>query len=286
MQLRNMPREVHVAYYNGFPCSMQRIPAPFPPLLFYIAEIGEKCKNAPSFNATLEKPTVKGGEIMATHYKIWILAFAASLFAAPAWAQPPDDGLAEGEGPYLFVTAGASASYHACASPNQPNSATCHSLQPGFRAGLGYQYTPMWALEVNYGSMGIAYSDGYATFPAPVGPGNYNWQMRARGLSVQAVATLHMGDELSVFAKAGLARVEYDEWLGVSSPTTGNWYLVNSIHANKNQPAVGAGVRYDVGPHGSIFAIYETWGKYDVYNVGTFYSVSLTMVSGGLMWRY
>ena len=221
---------------------------------------------------------------MATHYKIWILALTSSLIAAPALAY--DDDLGESEGPYLFVTAGGNSGLHLCASPNQPNPATCHSLTVGFRGGLGYQYTPMWGLEVNYGSFGRAYSDGFANFGAPVGSGNYAWEMKAQGMAIQGVATLHMGDDLAVFGKFGLARVEYDEFLGIASQATGNWVLINPVHAAKNTAALGAGIRYDVTPHGTIFVIYENFGSYNVYNLPVQYTVSLNMVSAGLMYRY
>ncbi len=204
-----------------------------------------------------------------------------------------------GEGPYLWVTVGAGIARNACQSPNVTialpaagSTASCTEKSPVARAGFGYQYTPMWGLEVSYGSMGYAYSDGYANFPK-YGVQSYSWQLKAVGAAIQGVATVHMGDSLAVFGKFGLASVDFTEDLSswsttVPLPYTGvSWSPV--IHTTRNALALGAGVRYDVGLHGSIFALVESFGTHDIYS--TFYGVPTKKVqlltgSVGLMWRY
>jgi len=226
---------------------------------------------------------------MTIRYKFWALALTFSMLAAPAMA---DDT----EGAYVFVTAGMSKMQNGCQSGWVTTTlpalaigpaASCNENHPIFRAGVGYQYTPMWGLEASYGQFGSANSDGFANLG---GPSSYQWQIKAIGLAVQAVATVHMSDAFSVFGKFGLARVEFDESLhtwNINMPpnTTTEWYPV--VQTAKTTLALGAGAKYDVTPHGSIFVVGEYFGThaiYDIYGTGT--KVRLLSASLGLMYKY
>ena len=226
---------------------------------------------------------------MTIRYKFWALALTFSMLAAPAMA---DDT----EGAYVFITAGISKMQNGCDSGwVTGGAAPCSSTHPVARVGVGYQYTPMWGLEVNYGQFGSANSDGFAIFPAQSTTvvQSYEWQIKATGLAVQAVATVHMSDALSVFGKFGVASVNFDEsihtWSNILTPPNiayTEWYPV--VQTTKTAPALGAGVKYDVTPHGSVFVIGEYFGSHDIYSstygVGT--KVRLMSASVGLMYKY
>ncbi|HKB61162.1 MAG TPA: hypothetical protein VKC56_14085 [Gallionellaceae bacterium] len=118
---------------------------------------------------------------MRIQHKAWTLALLGLLFATPAFSD---------EGPYVYVTGGAGLAYNACQSPLIAG-ASCNDKSAVFRAGFGYQYTPMWALEASYGQFGSANASGYGmfNFPAPIGTGvgSFAWQLKATGPAVQAV---------------------------------------------------------------------------------------------------
>lgn len=223
----------------------------------------------------------KGWKNMAIRYKAWTLALACGLFAVPALA---DDS----EGAYVFVSAGQAFAHNACSSPIIPPGNSCSEKTVAYRVGFGYQYTPTWGLEANYGQFGFAESTGFAGFPAPVGPGFYSWQLKANGFALQGVATLHMGDTFALIGKLGLARVEYDEFLGVQAPTSPTgWYYYPTVNDKRNTVALGAGAQFDVTPHGSIRLMVESFGNHDIYAIyGSTTKVRLLTGSVGLMYRY
>lgn len=231
---------------------------------------------------------------MTIRYKSWALALVSLLFAFPALAAQYEN---EGEGPYLFVTAGAAKSNNACKSgwittilPAAGSTAPCTETRAIYRVGLGYQYTPVWGLEINYGTFGRATSTGYANLGNPT-PDSYSWQLKASGLAIQGVATVHLLDNVAVFGKFGLARVEFDEfmysWNQNLPPTATNYYWTPVVRSNPVAPALGAGIRYDVGLHGSILLQAETWGSHQIYGIyGVTSKVTLVAASVGLMYRY
>lgn len=204
------------------------------------------------------------------------------------------------EGAYVFITGGKSYLRNACQSDSLNwlaflgSTGSCSESSPAFRAGFGYQYTPTWGLEVSYGSIGYAVQKGQVNFPPPpidIGTAYYSWQLRAVALAVQAVATLHMGDNLAVFGKVGLARVEYDERVyavnGTLPPGAISYHYDPVVHTNRNAPALGAGVRLDVTPHGSLLLLVESFGSHDVYSrYGQTAKVQPVTASFGLMYRY
>jgi hypothetical protein len=232
----------------------------------------------------------KGWKNMTNRYKFWALALTFCLLAAPAMA---DDK----EGAYVFITAGQSVMRNGCQSAwvtsfaALGSKATCSEKSTVYRVGFGYQYTPMWGLEANYGTMGYAGQDGYAFLPGYATASSYSWQMKAAGLAIQAVATMHMSDSLAVFGKFGLARVEFTEYMyswniNIPAPFTNN-YWSPVVNTTRTTPALGAGIKYDVTPHASVLALVESYGSHDIYNLyGNGTKVRLLSASAGLMYKY
>ncbi len=218
---------------------------------------------------------------MTIRHKTWALALIACIFAAPALA---DDR----EGPYVFITGGMGVEYNACKSPQIPAGASCSDISPLFRVGFGYQYSPMWALEGSYGQVGSANSSSYAVDPV-LGLGQVRWNLSALALAVQAVATLHMTDNMAAFAKFGVANITYDESANFTTFPGGVRYnTVPTASTNRTNIAVGAGLRFDVSTNGSILLLGEYYGQNDIYGgvYGVNSKIRLVMGSVGLMWRY
>lgn len=225
-------------------------------------------------------------EKMTIRQKTWALALAACMFAAPALA---DDR----EGAYVYITGGMGLAQNACSSALIPAGTTCTQRSGVFRAGFGYQYSPMWALEASYGQYGYASSAGYianVNFPAPTGPSpaSFSWQLKATGAVVQAVASVHMTNDFIVFGKAGVAQVVYDEYMHLTAQSNGSsWYLSPTASTTRFNPALGVGIRMDVTPNGSLLLLAESFGQNNIYNVyGQAQKVRLLTASAGLMWRY
>lgn len=223
-------------------------------------------------------------------YRTWVIGLCCLL--APVAALADDDG------PYVIIGAGPSVLRNACDNPWFPYVATMNPPSPcseknlAYRAAVGYQYTRMWGLEFSYGTFGYASSDGVVNYPTALGgPMNYSWQMRAMGLALHAVATVHMGEVMSLIGKVGVARVEYDEYIygwdkNLVYPYT-SYYLTPAIIEKRNTLALGGGVQFDVGPHGSIRLMAETFGRHNIYQqYGQSTKVMPMMATFNLMYRY
>ena len=71
-------------------------------------------------------------------------------------------------------------------------------------------------------------------------------------------------------------------YYGSQATTSGYWYPV--VNYDTLSPALGAGIRFDFGPHGSLFLIGETFGSHSIYTIyGNNQKVTLVAASMGLM---
>lgn len=219
--------------------------------------------------------------------------------SATAHAFGDDDDFDPGTGPYVYVSGGPALAYNACTSyalifvQSYGGTGNCDDKNFAYRAGFGYQFSPMWALETSWGQFGSADQRGFASFPAPVGPGNYAWTLKANGWALQAVTTMHITTHTAVFAKFGVARVEYDEILFVQPtllpppPNTSGWAYGPTVNDKANVAALAAGFQIDTGPHGSIRFAAESYGSHNIYYIyGQNKPVRLVAATISLMWRY
>lgn len=225
-----------------------------------------------------------------------VLALICLAAAMPAFAQ------SEGEGPYIYVQAGEALAHNACQSPWVTIWLPSYGANPGcseqsniFRGGYGYNYSRTWGLEISYGTFGNAGASGTAMLPGNnyvLAPASYSWQLKAEGLAIQGVGTFHLSDSLAVIAKAGIADVRFTEYLYTIDqnlpPGYSNYYWEPVVRYNSLAPALGAGIRVDFGPHGSLFLIGETFGAHAIYSKlwGNNTKVILVAASLGLMYRY
>ena len=129
------------------------------------------------------------------------VACLSALTIQSALAQSPDDPYY-----YLGLSGGqARGSYHesqlfgAVVRQNvNPTSFGREDKDTAFKLFGGYQFNRNWGLEVGYFDLG-QYRFNITTAP----PGNFNGEVKVRGINFNLVGTLPLSDNFSVFARAG-----------------------------------------------------------------------------------
>lgn len=179
-----------------------------------------------------------------------LLAFLSCLPAA---------AMAQDEGAYVALNLGRGEMLHACSSPGIGAPCTDNKAYAYF-ATYGYQYTPMWGLEANYGKMGYTNSGGYS--------------LLALGLTLEAVATLRMGDTFSVFARGGIAYADFRQ----------NGFPPVPATLSGTSPAGGIGLQIDFNPKLAMRAQADYFGGYTVFPGAS--KIQLLTGSVGMMVKY
>ncbi len=192
---------------------------------------------------------------MKIHFKILAMALLSGLLATSALAY--DDDRDEGA-PYIALNVGKGAIYPGCNN----GFANCMDYnQNVYFATFGYQYTPMWALEGNWGKTGFI-SGTPSIF--------------MMGFSGSAVGTLHLGDTLAAFAKVG---VTYGDFR-----TNGPIPAAYVFNPAGYSPSGGIGLQLDFTPHLSMRVQGDFWGRYTVLTNAK--KMNIVTATAGLMWRY
>jgi Outer membrane protein beta-barrel domain len=198
---------------------------------------------------------------MKIHFRILAIALLSGLLSAPAFALEGEEAFADmhsGPGPYVALNMGKGVMSPAC----NAGFANCQTyLANVYFATYGFDYTPMWALEATYGKIG-----NISASP----------MIEALGLSVEGVGTLHLGDTLAVFAKAGAAYGDFR-----INGTVPAGYI---FHPSGVSPAGGIGLRFNFTPHLSMRVQGDYWGSYGVLSGAKKMNIVTTTI--GLMWRY
>lgn len=201
-----------------------------------------------------------GKRKMTIHNKLWVLVLLcflpASALAASSMADVSD------EGAYVALNVGRATMMQGCKAPVGVVGASCvDSKAYGYFATFGYQYTSMWGLEVNYGKIGNVSSTGY--------------YLRTAGLSLSAVASLHMTDAFAVFAKAGATYADFrqDPPATAIMPTSSGY-----------SPSGGIGVELDVSPKLALRAQADYFGGYTIYTGSP--KVHILVNSVGMVVKY
>lgn len=216
---------------------------------------------------------------MAIRFNAWMLALMSCLLVSPAMANE--------EGAYIAINVGQSKDKGACVSPWVANGTACKETSAAYRLTYGYQYTPAWGLELSYGDLAKASSNGIYAVGAPqfgtsgaVGPASYAWSLKAMGWSIAAVGTLHLGDVFSVFGKVGGVRADFKEDNFVIDAANKTYSYSNSIAMNRL--TYGVGYQFDFTPKLALRMQYENFGTYTLYSS----KIKLSMFSGGLVFKY
>ena len=135
----------------------------------------------------------------------------------------------------------------------------CSDTSTALRLGGGYQFVPMWAAEVSYGTYG----------KASTGTAAGDWQ--TSGLQASGVGTFPVWEAISVIGKVGLARTDFKLTTASRSSTTTNL-------------AIGVGAQYAFSKVIDFRAQYENLGTIgDANTTGT---TKLILLSAGVLFRF
>ena len=154
------------------------------------------------------------------------------------------------------------------------NSSSEDKHDTGYKLFGGYQLNRNFAIEGGYFDLGkLNYS--FTTFPA----GSFVGETKVRGLNLDLVGILPLGDRFSVFGRVGAAYAQSRS----SFARTANLGLVNFDSRNNNTNVkVGLGVEYAFTPALSIRGELERYRISDpVRNKGY-----IDMASVGLVYRF
>lgn len=144
----------------------------------------------------------------------------------------------------------------------------------GFKVYGGYQFTPYFALEAGYFDLG-SYNLDTAILP----PGVLLSDMAFRGINFDAVVTLPVTDTMSVFARAGMNKVELDSDYFGSGSAAGGVYPTGKRRDTHEK--FGVGMAYAINDAVSVRVEAERYqfedvirrdGNINLYSVGLVYS--------------
>jgi opacity protein-like surface antigen len=195
----------------------------------------------------------KGWNKMTIQHKTWALALITCMLAAPALADDSDTA-------YVAFNLGRGTLLHGCSSPAVGGSCWDNKGDAYFFT-YGYQYTPMWGLEANFGKTGNVSSTGGG--------------LQAVSLTVEAVATLPMSENFSVFVKGGI---------GYTNFTPNAIGPAFKFTPSATSPAGGAGLQYYFTPKLALLLQADYFGGYSP--IGGAPRVNILVNSIGLKVRY
>jgi OOP family OmpA-OmpF porin len=194
------------------------------------------------------------------------LTQALIVLAATAGMATP----ALAEGVYAAVDVGQTKGADVCSGSGALGIAGCKDTPTAFRIAGGYQFTPNWGAEASYADYGSA-DLGMTTVPllgVPAGTSLGNW--KATAFEVAGIGTLPLANNVSLFAKLGVASTSLKLSIGPS--------------ASKTNLTGGVGAQYDFLRNFGVRVQYEDFGTIgDAASTGT---TKLTLLSAGLVYRF
>lgn len=184
---------------------------------------------------------------------------------------------------------------NACTSPWVIPDTTCTESLPVFRLAYVYHFSRTWGLEISGGQFGHAEAYGsWATPPAPaVGPASYDWQLKATGVAIAGVGTIHLGRTLSLFGKAGVLHGTLKEEWNLSA-ANGEFFGISMngvpiTDKSINHLTYGAGIQFELNRDFALRAQYENFGTYDIYSdygIPPVSEVTISLVTVGLVLNF
>lgn len=136
---------------------------------------------------------------------------------------------------------------------------TCNNTPTGFRAGVGYQVNPSFAVEGSYGSYGTATASGAGTVGAPPVAATVTMNAAVSGFQLAAVGTLPMSDSFALTGKLGAAFSSV-KLSGTLTPV-GGAPISASLSANSTTLVYGIGARYNMSKDIALRVQYEDLGN-------------------------
>ncbi|MBI4809703.1 MAG: outer membrane beta-barrel protein [Nitrosomonadales bacterium] len=173
----------------------------------------------------------------------WMLMGCA--VAMPALAQDGDYNVAATNS-YALLSAGRSSTPAACDNRWLADS-TCSSKGTIYRLGYGYNLNSLLGVEISYGDFAHAREDGIDPTPPAIIPGGgpipYYRTWSVIGWELAAVATVHLGQHLSLHGKAGWLRANMEEEVWYYALNGELWH--GNYHETRNTTSVSGGIQYD-----------------------------------------
>lgn len=153
-------------------------------------------------------------------------------------------------------------------------STTSDQSGTGFKAYAGYAFTPNFAIEAGYFDLGKFTTDSTVS-----PPGTVRTELKFKGINVDVVGSLPLGDRFSLFGRVGVIRTEQD----ISVSSTGSIVTTQpSLSYDKTSWKAGVGVDYVLTGGLGLRAEAEVYrvpdGPDETANVGMF--------SIGLLYRF
>jgi opacity protein-like surface antigen len=159
------------------------------------------------------------------------MAVAIPTMSGLALADTPENGLT------LGVDAGQAEARNAC-----DNVINCESDDTTVRVSLGYQFVPMFGVEVGYSSFGTIFeSRNNAGLIA----------QDANAWTLSALGTFPIGDRFGIYGRAGVARFDNDS----SSTVQG----VPVDDDDETKPYFGAGLKFGLTDNFALRAEYQRY---------------------------
>jgi len=206
---------------------------------------------------------------MSTHIKKSLIV-TGILIAASATTLPT--ALAQNSGFYGGGSVGQSKAENACDDLGGIGfSGSCDDTDTGWKLFAGYQFNPNFAVEAGYVDLGKFTAAGTISgVPVSTSDEANLWQL-------VAVGTLPMGNNFSVFGKAGVHRWDLDAKASVPGVSV-------SISENGTDFTFGLGARYDFTKSLGVRAEWERFQS--VGDENTTGESDVDLLSVGLQFRF
>ncbi|MDO8988894.1 MAG: outer membrane beta-barrel protein [Sideroxyarcus sp.] len=133
----------------------------------------------------------------------------------------------------------------------------CSDSSTAIRAAGGYQFTPVWGVEVSYATYG----------KASLGDTYGDWE--TNGMQASGIGTFPVAESISVLGKLGVARISHK---------------VAGTTSTKTNLAYGIGAQYDFSKGIAIRVQYERLG--DIGDANTTGEARASLLSAGVLYRF
>jgi OmpA-OmpF porin, OOP family len=134
---------------------------------------------------------------------------------------------------------------------------TVNSKDKSYKFYAGYQFTPYFALEGGYVNLGKVNAAGTFTFPFPPG-GTFTDTIQANGWNVDAVGTLPVIENLSLYGRLGWVRAKVTANIVAQ---TGFGAMSFPSQARSTGTHYGIGGQYKLNQNWAVRAEYERFNK-------------------------
>ena len=151
---------------------------------------------------------------------------------------------------------------------------SCTNSEVAYRIAAGYQFDPIWGVELSYGDLGSSKLSGATSGVA------INGETKISTAQVAATGTYRVTQAFSMIGKVGIATTFVSQ-----SVATGGLGLVVSSTANATSTrlAYGIGAQFDVTKTFSVRAQYEALGNVGNASTGT---SEVALISAGLVQKF